>query len=426
MKIQQVSQSMSPFGGINFVINEVKKHAIDKFLDAELGKRAAQAQYSFSDVITSLWYLQLCGGECAEDMNQTFRDQLQTNPQVNIPSGDTILEVMKSLKTQTDTYTSANDVKHEFNIHDKLNRVLVRLLVKTKQLLPSQGYTFDYDNQIIATEKWDAKYTYKKVTGYQPGVATINDHIVYIENRNGNSNAKYKQNETLERAYKLLADEKITIERSRMDSASFQKDVIDVVKKNSKLFYIRAMRCDHMADIVRQITAWESVMINNHRCELASVEYSPFQDESISYRLVVTREQNKNNQVDVFTGDTYTYRSILTNDRIWSNEEVVVFYNQRGATEKVFDVMNNDFGWKKLPFSFLNENTVFLLITAMSKAIFTWLTQKFAASVKFVDPKGRLKKFIFSFTSVCAKWVRHGRQDILRIYTDRDYGPLLK
>jgi len=37
--------------------------------------------------------------------------------------------------------------------------------------------------------------------GYFPGIASINNYPVYIENCNGNSNIKYKQAETLKRAY---------------------------------------------------------------------------------------------------------------------------------------------------------------------------------------------------------------------------------
>ena len=37
--------------------------------------------------------------------------------------------------------------------------------------------------------------------GYFPGVAAINDYIVCFENRNGNSNVKFKQAETLQSAY---------------------------------------------------------------------------------------------------------------------------------------------------------------------------------------------------------------------------------
>ena len=46
------------------------------------------------------------------------------------------------------------------------------------------------------------KPTYKKFLGYSPGVAVINDMIVGIENRDGNTNVRFNQRETLERIFK--------------------------------------------------------------------------------------------------------------------------------------------------------------------------------------------------------------------------------
>ena len=42
-------------------------------------------------------------------------------------------------------------------------------------------YDVDFDHQFIETEKYDAKPTYKKFSGYRPGVAVIGDLIVGIE-----------------------------------------------------------------------------------------------------------------------------------------------------------------------------------------------------------------------------------------------------
>ena len=46
-------------------------------------------------------------------------------------------------------------------------------------------------------------------------------------------------------------------------------------------------------------------------------------------------------------------------------EKNVEFYNLRGGKERIFDDMNNGFGWDRLPKSFMAENTVFLLLTAL-------------------------------------------------------------
>jgi len=43
--------------------------------------------------------------------------------------------------------------------------------------------------------------------------------------------------------------------------------------------------------------------------------------------------------------------------------------------ERIFDDLNNSFGWNRLPKSFMNENTVFLLITALIRNFYQFLVQ---------------------------------------------------
>ncbi|MDV7393686.1 IS1380 family transposase, partial [Arthrospira platensis SPKY1] len=135
-------------------------------------------------------------------------------------------------------------------------------LLKTKQLSPKKkDYIFDYDNQFIPTEKYDSKRSYKQKNGYFPGIASIDNHPVYVENRNGNSQVKYKQSETLQRAFGLLKENNIKIKHSRMDCGSFDKKVIEIVEENSEFFYIRAQRCASLYEAVQNIDSWETVYI---------------------------------------------------------------------------------------------------------------------------------------------------------------------
>ncbi len=59
--------------------------------------------------------------------------------------------------------------------------------------------------------------------GYFPEVSTIGKHIVHIENRNGNTNVKDKQADTLKNAYSSLKNKAISINRSHIDCGSFSK-----------------------------------------------------------------------------------------------------------------------------------------------------------------------------------------------------------
>ena len=83
-----------------------------------------------------------------------------------------------------------------------------------------------------------------------------------------------------------------------------------------------------------------------------------------AYRLVIQRQKRLDGVLDLWDGE-YTYHYILTNDYESSVREIVEFYNLRGGKERIFDDMNNGFGWDRLPKFFMAENTVFLLLTAL-------------------------------------------------------------
>ena len=250
MKIQKNSSPVSPFSGIAFVNNEFDKSGLGQLIDKELGKRQSTKGYTYSNVIKNLSNVFYCGGDCAEDIQTHVGNDLKSIPGNIVSSADTVLRVVKELATDNSEFVSQQGKLYNFNINNKLNALNIKSLVLTKQLVAGESYDFDYDNQIIPTDKYDTKRTYKKVNGYCPGIATIDNKIVYIENRDGNANVKFEQAATLTRAYKVLNDNNIKVNRSRMDAGSYSKEIIDVVAKNSKLFYIRSNRS---ADLYSQI-----------------------------------------------------------------------------------------------------------------------------------------------------------------------------
>ena len=113
------------------------------------------------------------------------------------------------------------------------------------------------------------------------------------------------------------------------------------------------------------------------------------------------------------------YRCIVTNDWDKSEREIICYYNKRGASERNFDCQNNDFGWAHLPFSFLKENTVFLIATAMLKNFYLYLLGILDGRVKGLDRTARLKRFLHRFVIVPAKWIKSGRRNVLNLYTMR-------
>jgi len=424
VKVEKISQNITPFGGISFVHDLFKRSGLCELIETELGIRVSTCGYSYSSLIGNWFNIFLCGGDCAEDIETHLHDTLSAIPGNKVSKADTMLRCLKELSVKNTPFTSTSGNIYQFNINEKINSLLVKSLLATGQIEKEKWYDFDYDNQIIVHKKYDAQKTYKKTTGYNPGIASIDNHIVYIENRDGNANVKTNQAETLKRAYKPLIDNKIKVRRSRMDAGSYAKEIIEVVAANSELFYIRANRCDSLTEQILQIESWKTVEVNFTTYQVASLKFFQFFEDK-NYRLVVQREKSDDPQLDLFEGKKFIYRCILTNDHQSTEKEIIEYYNQRGTSEKIFDVMNNDFGWTHLPCSDMEYNTVYMIITAMLKNFYHYILPKISKFFTDISPTTRLKRFKFRFICVSGRWVYQNRQWKLRLYTDRPYERLV-
>ena len=385
-------------------------------IDSTLGQRCSSIfGYQFSEIVRSLMSVYFCGGSCVEDVTSQLMRHLSYHPTLRTCSSDTILRAIKELTQENISYTSDQGKTYDFNTATKLNSLLVKALKNTGQLVAGESYDLDFDHQFIETEKYDAKMTYKKFTGYSPGVAVIGDLIVGIENRDGNANVRFHQQDTLERIFSNLEQNGIHVRRARMDCGSCSREIVETVEKHSELFYIRANRCGSLYDSLLALRGWKREVINGIEYELNSIITEKW--EGRAYRLVIQRERRLDGEQDLWEGE-YTYRCILTNDYTSTNREIVEFYNLRGGKERIFDDLNNGFGRARLPKSFMAENTVFLLLTALIRNFYKFLIGRLDTKAFGLKKTSRIKAFVFKFISVPAKWIRTARHYLLNIYTD--------
>jgi len=428
MKVQQSNQLINPFGGIQFVLKQIKVHGIDTFINEQLGSRGKEKTYSIADGLLGIHYSHLCGGSCVEDIN-TLNEHIGIHPGLSLPSADTALRIMQELKIQ-DSIVHNGDVTHQFNTHDKLNDCLQKLAIKTNTITASDNNILDFDNVILDNEKQDAAKTYKMTTGYQPAIASIGRQIVFIEGRGGNTPAAYKMNETLEKCFQQLKNNNIHIEHFRSDSAAYQQTVVEQVEKNCTCFYVRIDDSQNLRDAIKDIpqSNWKQITLNNKKVEVADTPFIPFNGKK-AYRAVVQRRKRKDGQFDIFTQSPYTYYAIMTNNETpeATNEYVTQFYNGRGDSERNFDILNNDFNCNRLPFSYLNANLVYLFAAAISFTLFEWIKKIFFNKGVIENTIMRCKKFLFDFMILPAKWIKTGRQWVYKIFTTRTcYKPLFE
>ena len=69
-----------------------------------------------------------------------------------------------------------------------------------------------------------------------------------------------------------------------------------------------------------------------------------------------------------------------------------------------------------MPKSFMAENTVFLLLTALIRNFYKAFIHRLDAKRFRLNATSRIKAFVFRFVSVPAKWIRTSRY-VLNIYT---------
>jgi len=426
MKIQQ-SKSISAFGGINFVFDFLERSQINALIEKSFPTLANQSEYRWKDIINSMLSIYLCGGDCIEDLQIHLRGHFKDNPFVKMPSPDTVLRRLKELAVKNkQCKTKRGVITHTYNSNEFINQLNISLL-KQQGVFDAQELTLDYDNTIIFNEKSDSKMTYKRNPGYQPGICYLNEeYVLFVENRNGNSDAKAFQSDTLTRLFEQLNQNGIKkVTHFRADAASYQYDVVKLLEQNVENFYI-GCRNSYIAKYFTQIEEWEHITDStNEPMQVGSIMIEPFinqaREDGIDakpYRLVVKRKLRDDMQMDLFTDDAYEYRAILTNNIEMTPVEVAILYNHRGNPEKQFDILKNDWGWNNMCFSTLENNTVFLGLTAFFKNIYVFIIQHFSQLTDTLKPTYRVKKFLFRFIILPATWIKRSRQITLKIFTD--------
>ena len=420
-KIQIKSEKITPFGGI-FPVMEAFDRILGHVIDKTLGLRSRLIGYQYSEIIRALMCVYFCGGTCIEDISKHLIPYLTLHPKLRTCSSDTILRAIEELTERNVSYMSDTGRSYNFNKAERLNELLLNALFATGQLKAGGEYDLDFDHQFIETEKSDTLTTYKHFKGYGPGVAVIGNLIVGVENRDGNTNVRFHQQDTLQRIFRRIEGKGLRINRARMDCGSCSEEIVRMVEAHCTHFYIRANRCSSLYDDIFALRGWKKEEINGQVFELNSILVEKWKGKA--YRLVIQRQRRLDGERDIWEGE-YTYRCILTNDYESSSREVVEFYNLRGGKERIFDEMNNGFGWRHLPKSFMSQNAAFLLLTALIYNFYKHIMSKIPAAGFGLTASSRIQTFVFKFISVSAKWIKASRRFLLNIYTDnRTYANL--
>lgn len=425
-KLEDFSARISSFGGISFIIAGMRRMGIPVMFDAALGRRPKQARYSFSDIFLGWMYCNLCGAKRIEDVKtEGLYGSFKDIPIARLCSPDQIGRIFRRFATPTEAHINTDSgIEHQFNHNPLMNDLLLDFTKRLGLLNETTPYLLDYDGTTIPVEKFDSRPTYKGFLGYSPAVSMIGKLPVCIEGRNGNTAASYKVKEALQELFLRLDKHNIKTWGIRMDAASYQKEVIYYLDRMGKKFFIRAANTDDMKDDFR-IAPWQKITLHGRNEEIASVEFFPFKDGT-RYRFVITRF---NRAIEPGKED-FLYRGIITNEMEKipgtglykvSDLEVVSLYDQRGDSENNFRDLLNDFNWKRVPFSDMNANLVFMYVSAMAKCLYEFVIEQFSTYTPELQESFKLKNFVARFVRpVLVQWKETGKGWSFDLLNHRD------
>ena len=368
-----------------------------------MGERAGNACYSHYEVFGSLLGMTLGGGSCLEDLQYLRRTHKDALP-MRICSPDTAAYALKELAVEDHLVLSERSC-HLFNRNNKLNRLLISTAKNLGMI--KKVIDLDVDGKVFECGKKDAKGTYTGTVGYQPMMAFSGRIPLYIEGRNGNTNASFCMHLMLRDCFTKLREENIQVDRLRIDAAGCQYKVIKEVKNNCRSFFIRCS--DVLHHLQGQELHWEKVTIGQREIEVAQGQWK-HPGYKKPFRLVVERNQDIREQTNIFTGESYIYRGIITNHTAMTPQQVIQYYNGRGAAERNFDFLGNDFNLNHLPFSSMKMNMVYMAAMAWCAIVFeylkTTLRKRFGKNVI----KWRLKQFIYRYVIHPFRLTKHARK----------------
>ena len=122
------SERLTPFGGV-FSIMEQFDSKLSSIIDATLGRRCTLYGYQYSEIIRSLMCVYFCGGSCIEDVTTHLMPHLSLHPTLRTCSADTILRAISELTQENVSYRSDMGKTYGFNTVDRLNTLLVKVLL---------------------------------------------------------------------------------------------------------------------------------------------------------------------------------------------------------------------------------------------------------------------------------------------------------
>lgn len=421
VKVKQIDDiSIDSYGGLQFFHNFIEKTNFEKIIEQELGSRPAQAQYSYKNVIITFIANCLAGGSYTEDIN-ILRSKQASLAGASYCSSDTFTRVIRQFidMDHMELKESGKGTETEFFFNKPLNQILLQSYDK---YFRKEGYNIlDHDHTKLFTNKPDAKSCYKG-RGYYASVFSTDQIPLYLSMQSGNATPKSDLIEVLRQGFEAMKETGLSFDIFRADGACYSEGVIQLVLVYFQHYIIRSQK-----------SQFRQQAIDLSACKYAKIGdmiYRVFEEEDVFaeepcrriYYQVIKEEK------DLFSDQEFS--EIISNlpAEEFSTEQVITLYFARGAEERMFDEMKNDFLLAHLPFSEAPYNLCYAIIVALGLLLFRAF-KKFVHGVvgQYIRPKMRIKQVLFRLFAFPARMIYRSRRYTYNFYCrQKELKPLIR
>lgn len=421
MKIEQIfDKSIDSYGGLHFFHRFIEKSCLSQVVEQVLGRRAPQAEYSYTEVFTSFTANCLAGGSYTEDMN-ILRLKNNSDTEYQYCSSDTFTYVNKQqidLEHMYLKYTQT-DKEVEFFYNESLNR----LLLQAYRLLfaDSDHRILDHDHTKLFTTQPDAQACYKGL-GYYASCFSTDQIPLYVSMQSGNATPKTNLVEVLEAGFEAMKEQGLSYDIFRADGACYSDEVIRMILQYCSHYIVRSRKSQVRQDLIKP----EECSLIEIRGELYRIyEHTDTFAGNACRRIYY---QKINQEKDLFSEITFDEIITTLPEEQYSTVELIQMYFDRGGSERLFDELKNDHNLRHLPYNEAPYNLCYLCISALSVTMvraFKVLVHEIVGS--YIMPKMRIKQLLFRLITFPAKLICRSRQKVYKLYCQqKELMPLIQ
>jgi hypothetical protein len=430
------------FGGIGAMHKLVCKLGLDRAINRNISLLKYHVPYWESDHVLNIAYNVLTGGTCLEDIERLRNDETYMNGlgAERIPDPTTAGDFLRRFD---DTWI--------FALQETINETRTKVWSLQDETFRKEAI-IDVDGTVAGTTgecKEGMEIAYNGIWGYAPLIVTLanTNEVLYLVNRPGNRPSSDGAAEWMGWAINLTApvfkklwlrgdtDFSLTQNFDRWDERvnfvfgyDAKKNLIEMADalpeaawkplQRSARYEVKTeerRRPEKVKEQVIKDREFKNIRLMSE--QVAEFDYRPAQCRK-TYRMVVVRKNLTVEKGEVRLFDDVRYFFYITNDRHKTNQEIVLFANDRCNQENVIGQLKSGVNALRMPSDGLVSNWAYMVIAALAWNLKAWygLVTILPATRRDIL-RMEFKRFLVTFIQIPCQIVETGRRLICRILT---------